>query len=145
MKIYTIGFTQKTAEQFFSILREHDDLTRIIDVRLNNTSQLAGFTKMYDLEFFLKEICNLEYVYLPKLAPSKEILDNYKKMGNDWLAYEKQFIELLDQRNIKKTIDPNLLENACLLCSEATPEQCHRRLVAEYFKSKWSEVEIQHL
>ncbi|MHB8859324.1 MAG: DUF488 domain-containing protein [Thermoleophilia bacterium] len=145
MKIYTIGFTQKTAEQFFSLLRNQKDLMRIIDVRLNNTSQLAGFTKMHDLEFFLREICNLEYMYLPELAPTKEVLDSYKKNGNDWLDYEKQFLELLDQRQPEKTIDQNLLENSCLLCSEATPERCHRRLVAEYFKRKWGDVEIQHL
>lgn len=145
MKIYTIGFTQKSAQQFFSILKEHNDLERIIDIRLNNVSQLAGFTKMNDLKYFLKQICDLDYSYSPELAPTKEILDHYKKEGGDWSAYEKRFLALLNDRQTEFNVDKHLMANSCLLCSEATPEHCHRRLVAEYFKQKWGDVEIQHL
>lgn len=144
MKIYTVGFTKKSAEEFFTILKR-PDLLRLIDSRLNNISQLAGFTKKDDLRFFLKEIRKIDYIHLPQTAPNKEILDAYKKNGGDWATYEKQFIELMESRKIEKTLDKNLIDGCCLLCSESTPHHCHRRLVAEYLKERWSDVEIQHL
>jgi uncharacterized protein (DUF488 family) len=144
MKIYTIGFTKKSAEDFFRRLHQ-PDLVRIVDIRLNNISQLAGFTKMKDLEFFLREINDIEYVHLPELAPTKDILDAYKKNGGDWSVYEKQFLELMSTRRIEEKMDKSLLGGGCLLCSEPTPQNCHRRLVAEYLKNKWDDVEIKHL
>lgn len=144
MKIFTIGFTQKNAELFFARLKQ-PGLVRIIDSRLNNTSQLAGFTKKNDLKYFLSAISNLDYIHLPQTAPTKEILDAYKKNGGDWSTYEKQFIDLMESRKIEKTLDKHLFEGGCLLCSEATPHHCHRRLVAEYLRNKWGEIEICHL
>jgi len=144
MKIFTIGFTKKNAEEFFTKI-EQPGLVRLIDSRLNNISQLAGFTKKDDLKFFLKKISNIEYIHLPQTAPSKNILDAYKKNGGEWAAYEKQFLDLMESRKIEKTLDKKLLDGGCLLCSEATPHYCHRRLVAEYLKDKWSDVEIIHL
>ena len=143
MKIFTIGFTKKSAEQFFNRLKQ-PGLVRVVDARLNNTSQLAGFTKKNDLEFFLHEICKLRYIHLPELAPTQEILDAYKASG-DWSNYERQFLSLMAERRIEDQVDKSILDGGCLLCSEATPEHCHRRLVAEYLRRKWGDVEIVHL
>lgn len=143
IKLFTIGFTKKTAEQFFNSLKQAKVL-RVIDVRLNNISQLAGFTRKNDLRFFLREISLLDYLHLPELAPTKAILNTYKN-GGGWQIYEQQFLALMAQRRIEATLDKNLIHGGCLLCSEATPEHCHRRLVAEYLSDKWSGVEIQHL
>lgn len=144
MKVFTVGFTKKNAEQFFSRLKQAG-VSRVIDTRLNNVSQLAGFTKKEDLRFFLKEVAGIDYVHMPLLAPSKEILDAYKKNGGDWDTYERKFIELVSSRHIETTLDKEILNDACLLCSEATPHHCHRRLVAEYLREKWGNLEIQHL
>lgn len=144
MKVFTVGFTKKNAEQFFSRLKQAG-VSRVIDTRLNNVSQLAGFTKKEDLRFFLKEVAGIDYVHMPLLAPSKEILDAYKKNGGDWDTYERKFIELVSSRHIETTLDKEILDDACLLCSEATPHHCHRRLVAEYLRDKWGNLEIQHL
>jgi uncharacterized protein (DUF488 family) len=143
MKIFTIGFTKKSAEQFFNRLKQ-PGLVRVVDTRLNNTSQLAGFTKKRDLEFFLREICKLGYVHLPELAPTQEILDAYKASG-EWSNYERQFLSLMAERRIEDQVDKSILDGGCLLCSEATPKHCHRRLVAEYLRRKWGDVEIVHL
>lgn len=144
MKVFTIGFTKKNAEQFFTRLKQ-PGLQRVLDTRLNNVSQLAGFTKKDDLRFFLREVGNIEYVHLPVLAPTQEMLDAYKKNGGDWDTYEKQFLALMAERRIETSVDKNLVSGACLLCSEATPHHCHRRLVAEYLRGKWGDVDIQHL
>jgi uncharacterized protein (DUF488 family) len=144
MNIFTIGFTQKTAEQFFSKLKQ-PGLLRVVDARLNNVSQLAGFTKKNDLKYFLREICHIDYVHLPVLAPTKDILDAYKKNGGDWPTYERLFLELMAKRKVESSVDKNVVSGGCLLCSEATPEHCHRRLVAEYFQRHWADVCIQHL
>lgn len=144
MKIFTIGFTKKSAEQFFTRLKQ-PGLERLLDTRLNNVSQLAGFTKKNDLSFFLREICNIDYVHLPELAPTQDILDAYKKNGGDWPTYERQFLALMATRRVEATLDKKLIAGGCLLCSEATPEHCHRRLVAEYLREKWGDVDIQHL
>src|SRR5208337_2537699 len=144
MKLFTIGFTKKSAEQFFTRLQQ-PGLVRLVDVRLNNVSQLAGFTKKNDLKFFLREICDIDYVHLTELAPTQDILDAYKKNGGDWSVYESRFLALLATRRVEETVDKDLLAGGCLLCSEPTPEHCHRRLVAEYLRDKWGEVEIEHL
>lgn len=144
MKIFTIGFTKKNAEQFFARLKQ-PGLQRVLDTRLNNVSQLAGFTKKDDLRFFLREVGHIDYVHLAALAPTQAMLDAYKKNGGDWETYEKQFLALMAERRIETSIDMDLVAGACLLCSEATPHHCHRRLVAEYLRGKWGDVDIQHL
>ncbi|MFZ4625637.1 MAG: DUF488 family protein [Rhodoferax sp.] len=144
MKIFTIGFTRKSAATFFGLLRQ-PGLVRLMDVRLNNVSQLAGFTKKDDLKFFVENLNGLAYAHLPLLAPSAEILQTYKKSGGNWAIYEQQFLALMAQRQVESTISPDLLKGACLLCSEASPAQCHRRLVAEYLQAHWPALEIEHL
>jgi uncharacterized protein (DUF488 family) len=143
-KIFAIGFTKKSAERFFETLQKAD-VKRIVDVRLNNISQLAGFTKMDDLRYFLKAIGNIEYVHLPVLAPTQEILDRYRKMKGNWSAYEKEFLALMKSRRIEDEVSRETLNEGCLLCSEDTPDHCHRRLVAEYLASHWTNVRIEHL
>lgn len=144
VKIYTIGFTKKSAKQFFEKLKRAS-VKRVVDVRLNNVSQLAGFAKKDDLKYFLKEIGDIEYVHLPDLAPTKDILDAYKKYKGDWKIYEEKFIGLMERRHIESTVPKDLLADGCLLCSEDKPHHCHRRLVAEYLKHKWGSVSINHL
>lgn len=144
VKIITIGFTKKSAKLFFEKLKRAG-VKRIIDVRLNNVSQLAGFTKKDDLKFFLKEIGDIDYVHLPDLAPTKDILDAYKKYKGDWEVYEEKFLELMERRHIESTVSKELVDEGCLLCSEDKPHHCHRRLVAEYLKNKWGDVSISHL
>lgn len=144
MKVFTIGFTKKSAETFFTKIRSAG-VSRIIDIRLNNTSQLAGFAKSDDLKYFLREICKIDYIHLPELAPTQEIMDEYKKHKGDWDLYEKRFIGLLASRQIEKSLSRKLFENACLLCSEDIPSHCHRRLVAEYLRDKWGDIQIEHI
>ena len=144
MKVTTIGFTKKNAKRFFELLRG-SGAKRVVDVRLNNVSQLAGFAKRDDLAFFLKEICGMEYVHLPMLAPTQEMLDEYKKLRGDWQTYEKRFLDLMEQRRIEETIPKEVVADGCLLCSEDKPHQCHRRLVAEYLKQHWGDVDVSHL
>ena len=144
MKLFTIGFTKKSAEEFFTKLRQAD-VKRLADVRLNNVSQLAGFSKRDDLRYFLKEICGIEYVHLTDLAPTQTLLDEYKKQTHDWPKYETEFLRLMSERHIEEHIPKELLDRACLLCSEDKPSRCHRRLVAEYLNEKWGNMEIVHL
>jgi uncharacterized protein (DUF488 family) len=144
MKVFTIGFTKKNAQRFFDLLRS-SGAKRVVDVRLNNVSQLAGFAKRDDLAFFLKEICGMEYVHLPMLAPTQEMLDEYKKQRGDWQTYEKRFLELMKQRRIEETIPRDAVADGCLLCSEDKPHHCHRRLVAEYLQQHWGDVDVSHL
>lgn len=144
MKLFTIGFTKKTAREFFDNLRR-PGLTRLIDVRLNNVSQLAGFTKREDLKYFCEAILAIDYLHMPDLAPTQEMLDAYKKDRGDWAEYERKFLDLMAQRKVENTMFPALMDKSCLLCSEPTPDHCHRRLVAEYLKEKWTDVEIEHL
>lgn len=144
MKIFTIGFTQKSAETFFRLLRQ-PGLVRLVDVRLNNVSQLAGFTKKNDLKFFVETISGIAYSHLPELAPSAALLQDYKSAGGDWTMYEKQFMALMAERGVQNNTPRALLDGGCLLCSEASPTQCHRRLVAEYLQAKWGDLEIKHL
>ncbi|MGL5881459.1 MAG: DUF488 family protein [Xenococcaceae cyanobacterium] len=144
INLFTIGFTQKSAEIFFKTII-NAGVKRIVDTRLKNVSQLAGFAKRSDLEYFLKKIAGIEYVHLLDLAPTKDILDEYKKNKGDWHVYEENFLQLISQRQIEKIVSPELLESSCLLCSEAKPHHCHRRLVAEYLNNKWGNINISHL
>lgn len=144
MKIFTIGFTKKSAESFFTKL-QRAGVKHLVDVRLNNVSQLAGFTKREDLSYFTKAICNIDYVHLPDLAPTQDILDAYKKHKGDWRLYERQFLDLMAMRRVEDKVSREVLDGGCLLCSEDKPHHCHRRLVAEYLREKWGDVEIQHL
>ena len=145
MEIYSIGFTQRSAEDFFTTLKSAG-IRRLLDVRLNNTSQLAAFAKKDDLAYFLKAICNAEYRHEPLLAPTQEILDTYKKRKGDWAAYEREFLGILRERGIEKKLDrAQFAQPTVLLCSELTAEHCHRRLVLEYLANKWGDVTIHHL
>ena len=118
---------------------------RIVDIRLNNVSQLAGFAKRDDLRFFLGEIGGLEYVHAPELAPTAEMLADYRKGRCDWATYEARFLDLMRERRIEETLDRSVVADGCLLCSEHTPDQCHRRLVAEYLQEHWGDIEVTHL
>lgn len=144
MRILTIGFTKKSAKRFFETL-SHAGAKRVVDVRLNNVSQLSGFAKKKDLTYFLDQICGIDYEHVPKLAPTKEILEGYKKNGGSWDDYERKFINLMSERRIEESLEPATMNDACLLCSEDKPHHCHRRLVAEYLKNHWRDVEIEHL
>jgi len=144
IELFTIGFTQKSAREFFTNLKDAG-VKRVVDVRLNNNSQLAAYSKKKDLIYFLKEIAGIDYVHLPDLSPTQEMLDSYKKQKGDWNIYERQFFDLMTQRQIEKTIQPELLQQGCLLCSEHLPHHCHRRLVAEYLNAKWGGIKTKHL
>jgi uncharacterized protein (DUF488 family) len=145
VSVSTIGFTQTTAENFFERLLEAG-IERVVDVRLHNTSQLAGFAKAEDLAYFLKRIGGIQYDHLPILAPTDTMLKAYKKEKGDWGVYEGHFLALMSERQIEKRLQPEMLEGACLLCSEATPHYCHRRLVCEYLNERWHGVlSVKHL
>ena len=145
-KLFTMGFTKKTAENFFNLL-EKNSVSTVVDVRLNNTSQLAAFTKFPDIVFFLKKISNINYVHDVNFAPTEKILSDYKKKIIDWRGYEEEFFKLMNERNIADYIKKNYfdVENFCLLCTEPTPEKCHRRLVAEKFLEVFNDIEIINL
>lgn len=144
MRLFTIGFTKKSAEQFFTRLSAAG-VQRLIDVRLNNVSQLAGFSKRDDLRYFLRAICAIDYAHLVELAPTQSLLDEYKKIGHDWQRYAEGFRALMAERHVESTLDPGLFVDSCLLCSEDKPIHCHRRLVAEYLSEHWGGIEIVHL
>ena len=145
-KIFTIGFTRKTAEEFFTTL-ENNGVRKVIDVRLNNTSQILGFSKYPDIEYFLRKILDVEYFHDRKFAPSEKILTRYKKNIIGWDDYEKEFAELMKYRDIETYIADkySAQENYCLLCSEVSPENCHRRLVAEKIREVLEDIKIIHL
>ena len=142
--LFTIGFAKKNAREFFTIIKQAG-VSTVIDIRLKNVSQLAGFTKKQDLQYFLREIAGIDYAHKPELAPTKEILDAYKKKEIDWSDYETQFRRLLKERKSEDVITRRFANKACLLCSEPTPEKCHRRLVAEYLREHWQNIEVVHL
>ncbi len=145
MEVYTIGFTQKSAARFFDTLKRAG-IKRLLDVRLNNVSQLAGFSKRDDLAYFLREICGADYVHDPRLAPTQALLDAYKKQKGTWSDYEPRFLALMVERRIEETFDRSLLAGpTVLLCSEATAEHCHRRLVLEYLQRFDPAIRIVHL
>ena len=149
MEIYTIGFTQKSAEQFFDLL-EVNKIKLVLDIRLNNSNQLAGFAKGKDLKYFMTRILNIDYEHELRFSPTKELLDNYKKKHITWEEYEVIYKKILNERNGKKILEKeykNKLDKICLLCSEAKPEKCHRRLLAEYIKDTFNsdDIKIIHL
>jgi uncharacterized protein (DUF488 family) len=145
VEIYTIGFTKKSADQFFGLLKRND-IRRLVDVRLHNVSQLAGFAKRDDLAYFLRELVGADYRHEPLLAPTQEMLDEYKKSRGSWADYERRFLDLMAEREVERQLDPSLFgEPTVLLCSEATPEHCHRRLVVDYLDSRWGDVHAVHL
>lgn len=144
MRLFTIGFTKKTAAAFFGLLRG-SGAKRVVDVRLNNVSQLAGFAKKNDLAYFLKEVAGMDYVHVPELTPTQEMLDAYKKGKGNWRLYEQRFLGLMRERKIEEKLPRSIFEGGCLLCSEEKPHQCHRRLVAEYLQHHWGDVEVKHL
>ena len=145
VNVATIGFTKSNAEHFFERLRKAG-VKKLIDVRLHNTSQLAGFAKADDLAYFLRKIGGIEYAHQPILAPTDSILKAFKKEKGDWDVYQGRFLQLMEERKIEHRLKPEMLEGACLLCSEATPHHCHRRLVCEYLNAKWSgRLNVKHL
>jgi uncharacterized protein (DUF488 family) len=145
VEIFTIGFTKSTAAEFFGRLR-HAGVRKLMDVRLNNRSQLAGFAKRDDLAFFLREICEASYEHQPLLAPSQDMLDEYKKHGGPWADYEARFLQLMEQRRVETVLSPaDFTPTTVLLCSEATAEHCHRRLVIEYLQRHWPDLQGVHL
>ena len=144
MKIFTVGFTKTSAESFFTRLLQAG-VVKVLDVRLNNVSQLSGFAKKDDLRFFLKTICEIDYAHRPELAPTQLMLDAYRKQRGEWADYEKQFLELMASRRVEDTVPREIFDGVCLLCSEDKPHHCHRRLVAEYLNGKWGDIEITHL
>jgi uncharacterized protein (DUF488 family) len=144
VNVFTVGFTKKSAAQFFEKLRAAG-VKRVVDVRLNKVSQLAGFSKRDDLKYFLKEILDVGYVEAPLLAPTQPLLDAYKKSKGRWEDYERDFLRLMEERRIEDKIDRSLLADGCLLCSEDTPHHCHRRLVVDYLQKHWGNLTIKHI
>ncbi len=144
IKLYTIGFTGKSAEQFFTLLKGAA-VRKIVDTRINNVSQLAGFAKGSDLQFFAREIGNIGYEHNIDFSPTKELLARYRNKKLSWEEYEVEYLNLLDMRKVAQKTDIEKLHEHCLLCSEHTPEKCHRRLLAEYLKQVKNDVEIIHL
>ena len=145
MNLFPIGFTKTTAGHFFGRLT-NAQVKCVVDVRLNNTSQLSGFAKAKDLVFFLKSLGEIDYVHEPLLAPTKDILDAFRKHKGSWDEYEKRFLGLMDERKIDERLDPGLFDQSCLLCSEDKPHHCHRRLVADYLKGRWEiPISVKHI
>jgi uncharacterized protein (DUF488 family) len=145
MEIYSIGFTKKRASEFFSTLKAHG-IERLLDVRLNNTSQLAGFAKQADLLYFLREICGAAYEHEPLLAPTQDILDAFKKHKGSWEVYSEAYLALIRSRKVESALSrESFQKKTVLLCSEATAEHCHRRLALEYLQKHWEGVVILHL
>lgn len=145
LKVATIGFTQSSAENFFTRIRQ-SGVSRVVDVRLHNTSQLAGFAKADDLAYFLRELCNVEYTHEPLLAPTEEIMSDFRKKKNDWHVFRERFLGLMAERQIENRLKPALFNGACLLCAEAKPHHCHRQFVCEYLNDKWGgRLDVTHL
>ena len=145
MEIYSIGFTQKSAREFFGALKAHG-IERLLDVRLNNTSQLAAFAKQADLAYFLEAICGAAYEHEPLLAPTQEMLNSYKKQKGSWEDYTEAYLALIRSRKVESVLlRESFQKKTVLLCSEPTPEHCHRRLALEYLQQHWEGVTIRHL
>lgn len=144
VRLFTIGFTEKSAEEFFELL-EKAGVRRVVDIRLRNSSQLAGFAKAGDLAYFLRRVADIEYVHVPDLSPTDALLDGYRKKTISWSAYEPAFRKLLAARKVDARLDRKLFDRACLLCTEHKPDHCHRRLVADYLQQKWGDLEVVHL
>jgi len=144
MELFTIGFAGKSAEQFFTSLVKHG-VKKVIDIRLSNVSQLAGFTKKNDLKYFLKVIANIEYEYVPLLAATKELMDGYRHGKVPWEDYETAYLKLLEERQVEKLLKPEDFDRGCLLCSEAKPDHCHRRLAADWLQKNWEGLNVIHI
>jgi uncharacterized protein (DUF488 family) len=145
LTVNTIGFTKTNAKQFFERLIS-SNVKVLLDVRLHNTSQLSGFAKADDLAYFLDKIGGIEYRHEPLLAPTDSMLKSFKRDKGDWTVYEQQFLALMSEREIDKRFSPDAFSGACLLCSEAMPHYCHRRLVCDYLNTKWNELlYVRHL
>jgi len=144
IKLLTIGFTNKTAETFFELLKKND-VAKIVDTRINNTSQLSGFAKASDLSYFAKIIGNIEYFHNTEFAPTKELLEKYRKKTINWKEYEIEYLNLLDIRKVGDKINVEELHQNCFLCSEHTPDKCHRKLLVEYIKARFNDIEIIHI
>jgi uncharacterized protein (DUF488 family) len=143
--LFTIGFTKKSAEQFFELLKSNH-VKQLVDVRISNGSQLAGFAKGSDLIYFLKQIGNIGYRHVTYFAPTKELLSDYRAGKVDWSEYEHVFADLMTKRRINQRYNVADFDQFCFLCSEETPEHCHRRLLAEHLqKQAPDEVQIKHL
>lgn len=149
MTLYTIGFTKKSAREFFEELLGASGAVRVLDVRLRPSSQLSGFAKVSksngDFQFLLRRLCGMEYVHVPALTPSSELFRSYRAGDIGWDVYSKRYLDLLAERCVERELDRALFVDAVLLCSEASPERCHRRLAAEYLRQYWDELEIVHL
>ena len=149
MKLYTIGFTRKSAREFFDELLAPSGAGRVLDVRLRPSSQLSGFAKVGksdgDFQFLLRRLCNMDYVHVPVLAPSNDLLSDYRAGDMTWDEYTERYLDLLEERGVEDELERGLFANAVLLCSEDTPERCHRRLAAEYLQRHWGDIEIVHL
>ncbi|HEY4547244.1 MAG TPA: DUF488 domain-containing protein [Pedomonas sp.] len=145
IRVATIGFTQSSAEHFFGRIRE-SGVGKVVDVRLHNTSQLAGFAKADDLAYFLRALCDVDYVHEPLLAPTEEIMSDFRKKKNDWRVFRERFLGLMAERQIEKKLKPALFNGSCLLCAEAKPHHCHRQFVCDYLNDKWGgTLEVKHL
>jgi len=145
IRLFTIGYTKKSAENFFGILKENK-IEKLIDIRESNTNVYAGYTMKQNFPFFLSNILGVEYIEMKILAPTKEIRKIYHEDKlNNWNLYEDEYIKLLDGRDIKSVIDKDILDSGVLLCSEPTPEKCHRRLAAEYLQNTYNDIEVIHL
>ncbi len=144
MDLYTIGFTRKTASEFFRLLRE-SEARRLVDIRLHPGGQLSGFAKQADLAFFLRELCGMDYVHMPVFSPTPAMFQGIRKLHRHWPTYEREFRALMEERRVAETVDREALANSVLLCSEHSPDHCHRRLVAEHLQQAWGDVEVVHL
>ena len=144
MNLWTVGFTKTSAERFFGQLQSLG-VKRLVDVRLNNVSQLSGFAKRDDLAYFLRRICDIDYLHMPSLAPTAGMLGLYRKRQMTWDEYEQRFLDLMRERSIETTVPRDTIAGSVLLCSEDEPARCHRRLVAEYLAQHWDDIEINHL
>lgn len=144
IELFTIGFTGKTAKKFFDLL-ETNKVNKIVDTRVNNASQLSGFAKGNDLNFFAHRIANINYEHAVDFAPTKELLKRYRGKEMTWEEYEIEYLNLIDMRHLSKKVNVEELHQNCLLCSEHSPIKCHRRLLAEYFQKIRSDIIINHL
>lgn len=145
IQLFTIGFAQKSAEQFFNMLKHHH-VNVLMDTRLKPDSPMSGFARGRDLPYFLKHLIACDYIHNPLMSPTRSMLDAYRQ-DNDWGAYEAKFKSLLYTRELINHLDKTwfIEHRVCLLCSEHKPDRCHRRLVAEYIQSYWEDTEIWHL
>jgi uncharacterized protein (DUF488 family) len=143
-KLYTMGYTQKPAKKFFNLIDKYE-IKRIIDIRLHNNTQLAGFTKQNNLKYFLKRLSDCDYCHIPLMAPSKDIFDDSKKNGLEWKEYASRFNKLINQRKIEQLINEDDIDGACLLCCEPEATNCHRSLVAEYLQKYFGDIQIIHI